>query len=327
MRETYFKWMDKNSKDMGIICEAITVSAPEQKIKVMELSNADNSYNYTDMNYRFRPLFNNRIITISSYFKFNDVDERAKKLTEITNWLFSWTSYLGNHDLQILPDYDGVIWTNATIESFQQIDVVSMHTVKLIFQFRVDCFSSEQERYKVSLGSFNFSNGISGASSEVYLPSARNVHAWGGGSYPPITPITPIPGGKTLRISFNNIGFFTNDFVIKFTGQCNWIELYNFNDNKNNEIQIADGFEFSCYINFFEKRVGVENTGPDGKPMFTTYYPDTDYYELKPGNNEILVRSDGNFSAIDFIISPKYLYGKVNQDDVCTASAEFITST
>lgn len=331
MKETYFKWMGRDSKMMGLVCEAITVSPPEQKIKVMELSNTDNSYNYTENNYRFRPLFNNRIITVSSYLKFNDVDEKIRRVSEITNWLFSWTYQGYLKDLEILPDYEGVLWSNVSIESFQQIDVVSMHTVKLIFQFRADCFSKNKENETVDVGYFNFFNFPWPASTEEGSTESatnkaiksRDVHVT---PIPGNTPVTPIPGGKTLQISFDNVGYYTNDFSIGFEGACNWIEIYNFNNDKSNAIQLKDGFQISAFIDFKNKVAGVTNIDENGNHVNLSYYPDTDYYELQPRNNIIYIRSDGSF-RIKFYITTRHLYGKEFPDLKCSAEAEFVTES
>lgn len=227
MEESYFVWNNKSSKDFGIVCEYIAVSQPEQKLKITNLTNKDGDYNYTSMNEKGRSFFEDRVITISSYFKFKDMSDRAAKLSKISNWLYSF-NYNENNILEILPDFNNVYWENVKLRGINTIDNASMHTVKVIFQFSTAPFSLDKSIQTLDAGLVEFTS------------------------------------GKHF-VKITNAGFFTDDFVITLTGACNYadIEKSDLMTSKLSYINILDGFTESCVIDFKNKKVvvdGVDST-------------------------------------------------------------------
>lgn len=215
MQETYIIWQNKSSKDFNLMCESVIVSQPEQKLKILATANRDNNYNYSSMNSSNRPYFENRVITVSAYFKFENLTDKANKLSKIMNWLYSY-GYSSNNIVEILPDFSNVNWVNAKLENVQTVDVVSTHTVKIVFQFRVDAFSIDKKEQLSSSSLIDFTEG-------KYL------------------------------MEYNNIGFYNKNIKIILTGACNWTKITGLSNGK--EIYIKDGFTKSCEIDFINKKI------------------------------------------------------------------------
>ena len=254
MQETYIIWQNKSSKDFNLICESVIVSQPEQKLKILSTSNKDNNYNYSYMNNRNRPYFENRIITVSSYFKFENLTDKSNKLSKIMNWLYS---YKDNSIIQILPDYSNVNWVNAKLENVQTVEVVATHTVKIIFQFRVDAFSVDKQEKITTSNSINFTRG-------------------------------------KYNLIYNNIGFYTENIKLVLKGACNWTTITNLDNNK--VIDIKNGFSSSCEIDFVNKKILIDKIETVYDIDYFEIAPGINNFKLESdGNYSIEFRAYNNY--------------------------------
>lgn len=247
MQESYIVWQGKSSKDLGLICENVIVSQPEQKNKILQTASTDNNYIYTTLNSKNRPFFENRIITVSSYFKYKDLEDKTAKLSEIMNWLYSY-NYRNENYIKVLPDYKNVIWEDCKIENIQQIEKVSAHTIKIIFQFRVNCFSSDTKSQITKSNELDFTEG-------------------------------------QYALYFTNKGFYTQDYKIILTGACNYFSIENI--NKDILIDIP-GFTEEVVIDFKYKAIIVDGEEKTFNIDYYELVPGENFFKLESdGNVEI----------------------------------------
>ena len=240
MQESYIIWQGKSSKDLGLICENVIVSQPEQKNKILATANTDNNYIYTTLNSKNRPFFENRIITVSSYFKYKDLEDKTAKLSKVMNWLYSY-DYQKENFLNVLPDYKNVIWENCKIENIQQIEKVSAHTVKIIFQFRVDCFSVDKYSQTASVDNLDFTEG-------------------------------------KYALYYNNKGFFTDNYKIILTGGCNYFSIENI--DKQVMIDIP-GFKEEAVIDFKNKKIFTDGKEEKFNIDYYELVPGENYFKME----------------------------------------------
>lgn len=220
MEQTYFIWNNRSSKDFSyLVVEKVVISQPEQKNKVISVTNRDGSYLYTSKNQKNRPFFEDRFITISLYFKYATLAEKTNKLSEIMNWFYS-VDFSENNKIQVLPDYEDIYFTNANIERFTQVEKASGHVMHIAVQIRCNCLSSYKEVSTNTTEEIDFTNG-------------------------------------RVLVKFTNDGFYTGDFKIKLTGGGNYLMLINKTLGIMNDIDA--GFTNECLIDFKEKKIYIDN--------------------------------------------------------------------
>lgn len=245
MEETYIVWQDKSSKELGLICENVIVSQPEQKIKILNTQNRDNNYNYTALNAKNRAFFENRIITVSAFYTFNTIQERSEKLSKITEWLYNYNYNIDNK-LKIVPDFQNVYWNNVKVENIQTFETVSMHTVNIVFQFRTDAFSTDLSGAWFRGGNVDFKKG-------------------------------------KYKVVFDNIGFYNDDVKILASGGCNYLKITNLDNNI--IFDIKNGFTQSCVINFKDKKVSInDKISTDYDLNFYEFLPHLNTFILQSDN-------------------------------------------
>ena len=245
---------------------------PTAKIHTESLPEVDGSYDFSEVNQDGRIHHEDRVFQGTISVKTKNMEELQDKLTEVARWL------VGGYGELEFDDMPGTIW-KAKVENPEQVMYELGKIGKATVYFRVHPYSEWVVDSTVTGIPIDFPIPLD---SEYPLDFAGNIYSYA--------------FGAETDIEVNNLGdWYTKPLVI-VTGTYGYIELQigdksirYFGGSVTNDIVVID-----C-----KKFVIAKNTNDD------TVNSIGDFFELKPGINEIRIISDGSGKvAFDF----KFIY-------------------